>query len=313
MRRRDRTGGKVKARRHKALSVRRRSSSPAGRETNVARLSRELSQAFEQQAATAEILNVISNSPTDTQPVFNAIVQSGLKLFPGALVSVALRYGDRINAAAVAAPDPARVEAWRRTISRTPLARNYVHGAALLDRRIVNIPDVADGPGEFVAGGQNFLTSGNRAITIMPMMRGDEAIGLLSVVRLVAGPLSDKQLAVLRTFANQAVIAIENMRLLNELRERTDDLSVSLEQQTATSEILAVISNSLTDTQPVFEAIVQSGTRLFADAAVFVALPDGDKVRAAALAESDPARAEAWRRRFPFPLTRDYMHGLAIL
>ena len=114
MRRRDITGGKVKARRHKALTlktVRRRSSSPAGRETNVARLSRELSEAFEQQAATAEILNVISNSPTDTQPVFDAIVQSGLKLFPGALVSVALRYGDAINAAAVAAPDPARGEA----------------------------------------------------------------------------------------------------------------------------------------------------------------------------------------------------------
>src|SRR5687767_15478652 len=175
MRRRDRTGGKVKARRHKALSVRRRSSSPPDRETNVARLSRELSEAFEQQAATAEILNVISNSPTDTQPVFNAIVQSGLKLFPGALVSVSLRYGDAINAAAVAAPDPARVEAWWRTInSRTPLARDYMHGAALLDRRIVDIPDVADAPAEFEAGAKNFLTSGNRAITIMPMMRGDE-------------------------------------------------------------------------------------------------------------------------------------------
>src|SRR3989304_835629 len=113
MRRRDKTGSKVKARRHKALTLkrrntlkagRRRSSSPAGRETNVARLSRELSEAFKQQAATAEILSVISNSPTDTQPVFDAIVQSGLKLFPGALVSVALRYGDTITAAAVAAP-----------------------------------------------------------------------------------------------------------------------------------------------------------------------------------------------------------------
>ena len=178
----------------------------------------DLSESLEQQTATSEILRVISNSLSDTQPVFDAIVQSGLKLFPGALVSVALRYGDMINAAAVAAPDPARVEAWRRTISRTPLARNYMHGAALLDRRIVDIPDVADAPAEFVAGGQNFLTSGNRAITIMPMMRGDEAIGLLSVVRLVPGPLSDKQLAVLRTFANQAVIAIENTRLLSELR-----------------------------------------------------------------------------------------------
>src|SRR5687767_2571807 len=239
MRRRDRTGGKVKARRHKALSVRRRSSSLAGRETNVARLSRELSESFEQQAATAEILNVISNSPTDTQPVFDAIVQSGLKLFPGALVSVALRYGDTINAAAVAAPDPARAEAWRRTINyRTPLARTHMHGAALLDRRIVDIPDVVDAPAELAVGAQNFLTSGNRAITIMPMIRGDEAIGLLSVVRLVAGPLSDKQLAVLRTFANQAVIAIENSRLLSELRQREQDL-------TEKSAALAALSSKL--------------------------------------------------------------------
>ena len=122
----------------------------------------ELSESLEQQTATSEILHVISNSLNDTQPVFDAIVQSGLKLFPGALVSVALRYGAAINAAAVAAPDPALVEAWRRTISRTPLARDYMHGAALLDCRIVDIPDVADAPAEFAAGSQNFLTSGNR-------------------------------------------------------------------------------------------------------------------------------------------------------
>src|SRR5258705_121555 len=265
MSRRDRTGGKLKARRHKALTpkaMRRPSSSPASRETNVARLSRELSEAFEQQAATSEILQVISNSLNDTQPVFDAIVQSGLKLFPGALVSVALRYGDTINAAAVAAPDPARVEAWRRTISRTPLARNYMHGAALLDRRMVDIPDVADAPAEFFAGAQNFLSSGNRAITIMPMMRGDEAIGLLSVVRLVVGPLSDKQLAVLRTFANQAVIAIENTRLLKELRQRTDDLGESLQQQTAVGDVLKVISRSAFDLQPVLDTLVQTAARL---------------------------------------------------
>ena len=297
MRRRDRTGGKVKARRHKALTLkamRRRSSSPAGRETNVARLSRELSEAFEQQAATAEILNVISNSPTDTQPVFDAIVQSGLKLFPGALVSVALRYGDTINAAAVAAPDPARVEAWRRTISRTPLARNYMHGAALLDRRIVDIPDVADAPAEFVAGGQNFLTSGNRAITIMPMMRGDEAIGLLSVVRLVAGPLSDKQLAVLRTFANQAVIAIENTRLLKETKE-------ALERQTATAEILRVISSSPTDVQPVFDAIVESCTRLLACSHSTLRLIKGDRAEIVASNSTQGTNTD----KSPMPLDDD--------
>src|SRR4029077_4363130 len=191
----------------------------------------DLSESLEQQTATSEILSVISNSLSDTQPVFDAIVQSGLKLFPGALVSVALRYGDAINAAAVAAPDPARVEAWRRTInSRTPLARDYMHGAALLDRRIVDIPDVTDAPAEFDAGAKNFLTSGNRAITITPMMRGDEAIGLLSVVRLVAGPLSDKQIAVLQTFAAQAVIAIDKARLLSEIRQQASQLEAQSQE-----------------------------------------------------------------------------------
>ena len=194
-------------------------------------LAQRLAEALEQQAATSEILRVIGSSATDTQPVFDAIVRSGLKLFPGALVSVALRDGDTINATAVAAPDPARAEAWRRTISRTPLARNYMHGAALLDRRIVDIADVVDAPAEFGAGGQNFLTSGNRAITIMPMMRGDEAIGLLSVVRLVPGPLSDNQIAVLRTFAAQAVIAVENTRVLNELTTLNQKLEQRVREQ----------------------------------------------------------------------------------
>jgi two-component system NtrC family sensor kinase len=258
----------------------------------------DLTESLEQQTATSEILQVISNSLNDTQPVFDAIVQSGLKLFPGALVSVALRYGDTINAAAVAAPDPARVEAWRRTISRTPLARNYMHGAALLDRRIVDIPDVADAPAEFFAGAQNFLSSGNGAITIMPMMRGDEAIGLLSVVRLVAGPLSDKQLAVLRTFANQAVIAIENTRLLKELRHRTNDLTESLEQQTATSEVLQVISSSPGELEPVFQKMLENATRVCGANFGLMNLWDGDSFTMASSYNVPPAFA-ALRARMP--------------
>ena len=231
MRQRDKA---AKTRRRKSLTLKRRNASkalrrhdfsPASDEKNVARLSRELSEAFEQQAATSDILNIISNSPTDAQPVFDAIVQSGLKLFPDALISLALRYGDTINAAAIAERDPEGAEAWRRSISRTPLSREYMHGAAMLDCRIVDIPDVRNAPTDLAAGARNFLTSGYRAITITPMMRRNEAIGLLSVVRRTPGPLSDKQLSLLRTFAAQAVIAIENTRLLNELRQRTDDLS----------------------------------------------------------------------------------------
>jgi len=187
---------------------------------------RELKEALERQAATADILRIISSAPTDTQPVFDAIVGSGLKLFPQALISIALSDGREVTAAAVAEVDAARAEAWRRRFP-FPLSRDYMHSIAILDATPVDIPDVADAPADLESGAQNFLATGYRAITIMPMMRGDAAIGALSVVRLTPGPLSDEQLALLKTFASQAVIAIENTRLLTELRDRTEQLEKS--------------------------------------------------------------------------------------
>ena len=262
MRRRSRAGGKAsKTQRRKPLkrrnaptTARGRSPLATGKETNVARLTRELHESVEQQTATSEILAVISNSLTNTQPVFDAIVQSGLKLFPDAVITVVLADAGMITAAAIAAPNPVRVEAWRRTFPY-PLTRQYMHGIAILDRKVVDFADVADTPAELIVGARNFLTSGHRAITIMPMIRGVEAIGAISVVRLAPGPLSNKQLAVLRTFANQAVIAIENARLLSELRE-------SLQQQTATADVLKVISSSPGELEPVFRAMLANATRI---------------------------------------------------
>jgi len=298
MRQRDKA---AKTRYRKSLTLKRRNASkaprrydlsPASKEKNVAGLTRELSEAFEQQAATADILNIISNSPTNTQPVFDAIVESGLKLFPDALISLALRYGDMINAAAIAERDPERAEAWRRTISRTPFTREYMHGAAMLDCRIVDIPDARSAPAELSAGARNFLTSGYRAITITPMMRRNEAIGLLSVVRRTPGPLSDKQLSLLRTFAAQAVIAIENSRLLNELRE-------SLEQQTATSEVLQVISSSPGQLEPVFKAMLGNAVRTCGAKFGIMYLSEGDGFRTVAMHDVPRAFAEE-RQRKPF-------------
>jgi two-component system, NtrC family, sensor kinase len=189
----------------------------------------DLTETLEQQTATSEVLQVISSSLTDTQPVFDAIVHSGLKLFPDAAIAIALPYGDQVRAAAIAERDPGRVDAWKGRFPN-PLSREHMHGTAILDRRIVDVPDAeAHTAGPFVTGVKNFLASGYRAITIMPMIRGDAAIGAMSVARLTPGPLSATQIELLRTFADQAVIAIENVRLFEEVKARTAELSESLE------------------------------------------------------------------------------------
>ena len=268
-------------------------------DTATARLARERDEALHQQAATAEILKLISSSPTNAQPVFDAIVQSGLKLFPGAAICIALADGDKLQAAAFAEADPVRAKAWRRRWP-VPITREYIHGVAFLDRKILDIPDGREAPPELAAGAKNFLASGYRAVTVMPMMRGRTAIGALSVVRLAPGKLSDRQLAALKTYAAQAVIAIENTRVLNELRQRTDDLSESLEQQTATSEVLKVISSSTGELQPVFQAMLENAVRICeAKFGILFRHEDG-KFRQAATLNVSAAHADSLRQRDRF-------------
>jgi GAF domain-containing protein len=192
-------------------------------------LKRDLSEALDRQVATNDILHLISCSPSDTQPVFDAIVRSGSKLFPGAAISVALPIGDVVDAVAIADEDPVRAEAWRQRFP-FPLTREYMHGVAMLDGKVIDIPDVAHSPDKDSAGAKNFLASGYRAVTMMPMLRNGKAIGVLGIVRLAPGPLSDQQLAILKTFAAQAVIAIENTRLVNEMRQANGILATVSDQ-----------------------------------------------------------------------------------
>src|SRR5262249_43863764 len=224
------------------------------------RLLNELRESLEQQTATSGILSVISNSLSDTQPVFDAIVQSGLKLFSGAALVITLPDGDQVRLAAVAASDPARADALRQ-IFPFPLTREYLNGVAILDRRIVDIPDDQNVPPDLAAGWRNFRASGYGAATVRPMMRGDVAIGALNVVRLAPGPLSEKQHAILKTFANQAVIAIENTRLLNELRERSTELARSVAELGALGKVGQAVSSSL-DLETVLRTILINACEL---------------------------------------------------
>jgi class 3 adenylate cyclase len=192
-------------------------------------LKSDLSEALNRQVATNDILHLISRSPSDTQPVFDAIVRSASNLFPGAAISVALPRGGVVDAVAVAHDDPVRAKAWSERFP-FPLTREYMHGVALLDGQIVDIPDVAHSPNKDSAGAKNFLATGYRAVTMMPMLLDGKAIGVLGIVRLAPGPLSEQQLAVLRTFAAQAVIAIENTRLVNEMRHTNGVLAAVSDQ-----------------------------------------------------------------------------------
>jgi GAF domain-containing protein len=309
MKRRSRAGGKpVKNQRRKTVTAKRRnapkavrgrSASIASRETEIARLTRDLSESLQQQTATSEILEVISNSPADSQPVFDAIVRSGLKLFPNAVIAISLPDGGKVKAAAIDGTDRADLEALRARYPM-PLSREYITSTAILDRREMDFADVRDTPAQLIPGRQNFLASGYRAMTVMPMMRGETAIGAISVIRRQPGALSDKQRELLRTFANQAVIAIENTRLFNELRERTVDLSEALEQQTATSEVLKVISSSPGDLDPVFQAMLANAVRI-CDAKFGVMFRyNNEMFNPAAMFDMPPALVEFFQQRGSF-------------
>ena len=237
------------------------------------RLLSELRQSLELQTATADVLRVISSSPSDLRPVFNALAENAARLCQGFDVYVQLRegnlvryvahYGDVIQGSPVVG-------------GTRPLTRDLVIGRAMLESRLIHLLDAQAESEEFPEGSAIARRTGYRAIIAVPLMREGHAIGTIAVRRVEARLFSDKEVALLSNFAAEAVIAIENARLLTELRQRTADLSEALEQQRATFEVLKVISASPGELEPVFRAILENATRICgAKVAILFRFDDG--------------------------------------
>src|SRR5262245_39203092 len=258
------------------------------------RLFNESKEALEQQTATAEILRVISSSPTDVQPVYNSIVERAARLCDAEVSLVARLEGEWIHVGAVFGTSVAGTDAVRRTYPMRPGAAGAT-ARAIRDSAIAHIPDVLTDQ-EFTIR-DAALTAGFRAVLAVPMLREGRAIGAISIGRAEVGEFSTEQVNLLRTFADQAVIAIENVRLFKELEARNRDLTTALDTQTATSDILSVISRSQTDVQPVFDAILGSAVRLLRAQNGTVTRLVGDQIELAALAAHEVASDAAGRAR----------------
>jgi signal transduction histidine kinase len=244
----------------------------------VEHLAGALSEALEQQTATAEILRVIGTSPMDAQPVFDAIARSGVRVCGAQSCTLFVVDRDMVRVAATHGVPAERVERFRTQFPKPLRAENHVT-QVLHERRIFHLVDIEHNPAATPEHIENARLGGYRTRLMVPMLREDTALGLIAVTHQAPTPFSDQQIALLQTFADQAVIAIENVRLFNEAEGRNRDLTEALEQQTATSEILRVISSSPTDTQPVFDTIAANAARLCAARDAQVLRVDGDVLR----------------------------------
>jgi GAF domain-containing protein len=253
------------------------------------RLFNETKEALEQQTATSKILGVISSSPTDVQPVFDAIAEQALRLCEAVVCNVCRFDGELVHLAATTNVDPDGITAIRSAFPMR-LGPQSAATRTVLTRALVHIPDILDDLEYGIT--QQSLVSGFRSVLAVPMLRDGSPLGSIVVGRPQPGPFSDRQIALLQTFADQAVIAIENVRLFKELEARNRDL-------TATSEILRAISSSPTDIQPVFDIIAESAVRLCGAEASTVTRFDGEWVHLVAVYGSSPEGVDAARRAFP--------------
>jgi GAF domain-containing protein len=264
---------------------------------------RDLIETLDQQTATGEILRVISSSPTDVQPVLDTVAESAARLCESFDSAIWRRDDDRLLLVAHHGPIPVG------PIGEfsLPLIRRTVAGRSVLDGRPVHVADAQAEVREFPESSDNARRMGFRTILSVPLMREGVAIGSIQIRRTEAQLFTERQVALLETFAEQAVIAIENVRLFRELEARNSDLTETLEQQTATSEILRVISGSPTDVQPVFDAVVENAVRLCDALYSAAARLEGGLIHLVAHYNWSAEGLAVAQRLFPMPPTQDHV------
>jgi GAF domain-containing protein len=257
---------------------------------------RELAEALEQQTATSEVLSVISSSPGELEPVFQAMLANATRLCEAGCANLLLHDGKEFRLAAMHNPPPAYVAQ-----GREPFRPHPESGLAYVARtkQIAHIDDLRTRL-PYLEGSPPAVTlahvAGARTLLLVPMLKNDELIGVIGIYRQEVCPFTEKQIELVQNFAAQAVIAVENTRLLKELRQRTDDLTEALEQQTATSEVLQVISSSPGELKPVFQAMLANATKLCEASYGAMWLREGDTLRNVAFHGALPAAfTERWQ------------------